>query len=77
MQDASKDVVLVYEPWYPPNMFIRASGCGMSDMSITWSANKGENIAQRVYVERIYYITILPRGHVDVAMALSEAVTWP
>ena len=29
--------------------------CGMSDMSITWSANKGENIAQRVCVERILY----------------------
>jgi hypothetical protein len=29
--------------------------CGMSDMSITWSANKGENIAQRVCVEHILY----------------------
>jgi hypothetical protein len=30
----------------------------MSDMSITWSANKGENIAQRVCVERILYNNI-------------------
>jgi hypothetical protein len=29
--------------------------CGMSDMSITCSANKGENIGQRVCVERILY----------------------
>jgi hypothetical protein len=55
MQDASKDLgymrrdirqICLFEP----------VDCGMSDMSITWSANKaGENIAQRVCLERILY----------------------
>jgi hypothetical protein len=55
MQDTSKDLgymrrdirqICLFEP----------VDCGMSDMSITWSTNKGENIAQRVCVE-LYYIS--------------------
>ena len=54
MQDASKDLgymrrdirqICLFEP----------VDCGMSNMSITRPANKGENIAQRVCVERILY----------------------
>ena len=75
MQDASKDLGYMSRDIRQICLFEPVVACGMSDMSITCSANKGENIAQRVYVERIYYITILPRRHVDVAMALSEAVT--
>jgi hypothetical protein len=75
MQDASKDLgymrrdirqICLFEP----------VDCGMSDMSITWPANKGENIAQRVCMERILYNNTAEKTRtVDVAMALSEAVT--
>jgi hypothetical protein len=66
----------IYEAWYPPNMFIRASGLRHVGYVNNLSANKGENIAQRVCVERILYNNTAEKTRRRRYMALPEAVTW-
>jgi hypothetical protein len=76
MQDASKDLGYMRRDIRQIRLF-EPVDCGMSDMSITWSANKGENIAQSVCLERILYNNAAEKTRRRRYMALSEAVTWP
>jgi hypothetical protein len=69
MQDASKDLGYMRRDIRQICLFEPVDS-GMSDMCVHPTL-----CAPNVCAWNAYYITILPRRHVDVAMALSEAIT--